>query len=332
MLLVLRSISSRSYPILYVNDIHYLTKSLKGNHDTTLDPPFFHSNANKWKWPAPQDPEACRKLITEASSITYLEHEAADIYLRKTQTCLRIFGSPYSPGRRGWAFQYWGDEEAQRLWGHKGMEGADVVVTHTPAYGYVDAAVGGDRAGCEVLAKRLRETRPMLHVSGHIHHGRGVQRVRWDGDSSPVEVWTDPGQGSKKMSLVDLTGRTGRKVENQGRRTRHVVPESLEGQPGEEANSTSSLVASALSEAEVGMWKWRRKAGGAMECRRRSEVDADESTAADGEALGNREDRSETVMINAAFLGPRTEGKASTFHKPIVVDVELPVWAFDSCE
>jgi hypothetical protein len=41
-------------------------------------------------------------------------------------------------------------------------------------------------------------------------------------------------------------------------------------------------------------------------------------------------ERSETLMINAAFLSPRVIGKASTFNKPIVVDVDLPIWQFAS--
>jgi hypothetical protein len=33
-------------------------------------------------------------------------------------------------------------------------------------------------------------------------------------------------------------------------------------------------------------------------------------------------------MINAAFLGPRIAGTPMSFNKPIIVDVELPVWSF----
>ena len=37
--------------------------------------------------------------------------------------------------------------------------------------------------------------------------------------------------------------------------------------------------------------------------------------------------RSQTTVINAAYLGPRVAGKTSVvYNKPIVVDVELPVW------
>lgn len=39
------------------------------------------------------------------------------------------------------------------------------------------------------------------------------------------------------------------------------------------------------------------------------------------------DERRETVMINAAFLGPHH--LKTTFNKPIVVDVDLPVWTTD---
>ncbi|KAH7402291.1 Metallo-dependent phosphatase-like protein [Phaeosphaeria sp. MPI-PUGE-AT-0046c] len=316
-----------------------------GNHDTTLSPPFFHSSANKWKWPSPQDPAACRQLLLSSPSITYLEHEAATIYLPRRKTTLRVFGSPYTPGQRGWAFQYWGDEEAEKIWGRaEGMDGVNVVVTHGPAFGYVDETEGdGGRAGCRVLARRVKETRPLIHVCGHIHAGRGVERVRWRDteEDDGVEKWVDPGLGNKKLSLLDLTGKTGRKIENEGNiGERHIVDGKLkdlfEGQPaaqpqsGEGRKQASSLVGCALNEAEVGMHVWRRKSGGAIECRRhgevgRSEVDVDGH--GDGKGV---EGRNETAMINAAFLGPRAgNNKAYTFNKPIVVDVELPVWEFD---
>ncbi|KAF2024259.1 Metallo-dependent phosphatase, partial [Setomelanomma holmii] len=319
-----------------------------GNHDTTLDAPFFHSHSSTWKWPTAQDPVECKKLVMQAHGVTYLENETATIYLTKEtgpKTCLSVFGSPFSPGRRGWAFQYWGADEAEQVWSKIG-DGVDVLVTHTPAYGFVDAA-GGDgaaRAGCEVLRRRLGVVRPLVHVCGHIHGGRGVERVRWrngdgggrveqEGLDSLVEVkeaWSDSGKGNKKLSLVDLTKRGGKEIHNAGL-TRHVMDESLrdlfessmpesEGpQSGTlEANPTSSLDDVALRDSEAE--SWTRKAGGAVEWRHsdigRSEVDAQEKAM---------RDRHETVMINAAFLGPRDAGPM-TFNKPIVVDVELPVW------
>lgn len=232
------------------------------------------------------------------------------------------------------------------------MNGTDIVVTHTPAKGWVDSTFVGDMAGCEVLRERLMEVRPVMHVCGHIHDGRGVVRVKWD-EEGRVEEWIDPGVGNKKLSLLDLTGRGkgGRKIEYESTGWRRSVPELVKRAMGmagiEEGDSqptakdrqdiqpvhqqetsqlTSSLDEGALQiENEAGVETWRRTTGGALECRLkpsgdvgRSEVDVDVA-----ETLGQR---NETAMINAAFLSPRIVGKTSTFNKPIVVDVELPVW------
>lgn len=332
-----------------------ITNEPTGNHEITLDEPFFREKETKWKWPEPQDPAACRKLLTDSSSITYLENSAATIYLTKRQTCFRVFGSPYSPGRRGWAFQYWGEDEAENMW--RGIEDdADIVITHTPAHGHCDAATKDDRSGCASLTQRIAEIRPLLHICGHIHEARGVERVKWSpGASSPTnrrtvettEYWKDPGAGNKKISLVDLTAKVGRSLDNAGRLTRHVLPDSardrLRGQRDavaqhegprqlhgvEESNPTSSLEDIALC-SEAGVERWTSKAGGAIECRLGSEVGRSSEVDAHTDAPQQQQQRNETVMINAAFLGPRIAGKAMEFNKPIVVDVELPVWDFDT--
>lgn len=348
-----------------------------GNHDMTLDPPFYEGVAkHKFKWSGPQDTAACRQLLMESKTITYLEHSSATIYLTSPsgpRTCFKVFGSPYSPGQRGWAFQYplshdgQRNDEAERLW-EKIEEDTDIVITHTPAKGHADTATKDDRAGCGVLERRLGVVRPMMSVFGHIHEGRGVERVKWkdftvstppnddtgtvDSDSlvKSVEYWTDPGAGNKKVSLVDLTGKTGRRLDNTGGLTRQFVPVSLKGlfggQPdADKANSPSSLEDVALPTqhqgSEAGMW---RKDGGAVKWRGRSDVGPEDvagrrlakDAVAEDVGLncektgvhGGR--RRETVMVNAAFLGPRIVGKAMEFNKPIVVDIELPVWEFEN--
>jgi hypothetical protein len=341
--------------------LQYAHSVRTGNHDTTLDPPFFHGASNKFKWPTPQDTEACRALLLNSQSITYLENEAATFYLAKTHTYFKVYGSPYSSGRRGWAFQYWGKNEAEQVWANKGMNDADIVVTHTPVYGVVDVSGGGERAGCEVLARRLGEIRPVMHVCGHIHDARGVEKARWrtrrtsptplssttppssTTDEAPASTlspvdssthWTDPGIGTKKIALVDLT-KKGWAIDNcaSGGVTRHILSDStrvrlsnepqaavVEYQPGAAA---SSLVDGALLNEAGVECEWRRKAGGAIECRWGRGVG--------GDVHASTSDRTETVMINAAFLGQRVDGKPSkVLNKPIVVDVELPVWESDS--
>ncbi|KAJ4359203.1 hypothetical protein N0V95_002369 [Ascochyta clinopodiicola] len=47
-----------------------------GNHEITLDEPFYEEKGARWKWPAPQSPRGCRKLLRESKTITYLENES----------------------------------------------------------------------------------------------------------------------------------------------------------------------------------------------------------------------------------------------------------------
>lgn len=296
-------------------------QNLTGNHDTTLDEPFFFSNENKWKWPQPQDTAACRRLLTESTSITYLENEAATIFLtspKGPKTSLKIFGSPCSPGTRGWAFQYADETAAKQLW-TKIEDDVDIVVTHTPAHGHCDTAFEGERAGCRVLSQHLASVRPMLQICGHIHHGRGVERIKWPLSTTStvvhpvrsVESWNDPGAGNKKLSLVDLTQKGRHPIDNGGRATYHakldVLQDLLDKRPD----------------------VWNRRDGGAIEYRHSHDAG---STMANTEGISFRSSmdkgvrRNESVVINAAFLHQRMSGKAIEFNKPIVVDVELPVW------
>ena len=44
---------------------------------------------------------------------------------------------------------------------------------------------------------------------GHCHEGQGAEIVHWGTRSDEIDTiktWTDPGAGSKKQSLLDLTG------------------------------------------------------------------------------------------------------------------------------
>ena len=171
-----------------------------------------------------------------------------------------------------------------------------------------------------------------------------------------VHYWTDPGKGNKKLSLVDLTTKSGRPLDCRGGglTRQHVHSNSLEydigGQPAaalslsqqegprqprsgdENLIPTSSLSNVALQQSEallrgnsegdtvdnqsdIGHRRLDQAASqfGTDVCQRRGQE-------------GNVE-RKKTVVINAAYLGPRISGKSIGFNKPIVVDVELPVWS-----
>jgi len=51
----------------------------------------------------------------------------------------------------------------------------NILITHGPAYGFVDKVIGRpENLGCELLAERIKTIKPKIHVCGHIHSGRGI--------------------------------------------------------------------------------------------------------------------------------------------------------------
>jgi len=72
------------------------------------------------------------------------------------------------------------------------------------------------------LRAALWRVKPLLHICGHCHEGRGAEVVRWSDIPNEIESvrkWKDPGQGNKKQSLLDLTGARGGFALEAGRET-----------------------------------------------------------------------------------------------------------------
>ena len=62
------------------------------------------------------------------------------------------------------------------MWSHKVPEGVDILITHTPPRAHLDLLT----FGCVHLLRELWRTRPKLHVVGHVHEARGIQRLQFD--------------------------------------------------------------------------------------------------------------------------------------------------------
>lgn len=198
------------------------TPTAVGNHDVTLDRRFYAEHGLKFHNKHPQNSQACIDLFNEYPSIKYLNHESVEICLsqdKAPRVQFKVFGSPYSPVNGLWAFGYT-PEEASGLWDQIPFD-VDIVVTHTPPRYHCDGSRLHRAVGCEALHKKLRQVRPQLVVCGHIHEGRGAERVLWDypslsannGESS-VRYWIDPGHDNKKQSLLDLFAKGGLPLEN----------------------------------------------------------------------------------------------------------------------
>jgi hypothetical protein len=183
--------------------------------------------------------------------------------------------------------------------------------------------------GCEALRQALWRVRPQLAVCGHIHDGRGAQRVMWDlscrnvaYQEKSVVRWEDPGEGNNKTCLVDLTGKKVPSLDNDGSHPGRYGISTGDSdvtdvyRPKESAMSSyafgSSPTDNYASHGTIGL-------GGDPA-----------SPRSDSVALFGRMGRRETCVVNAAIMKsryPHVGGKQ--FNKPIVVDLDLPVWEQD---
>ena len=109
-------------------------------------------------------------LLANNYGVTYLEDSFINI------NGIGIYGSPWSPVYGMWAFMKQRNAELDEVWQKVPTDGSvDVLVTHTPRYGRFDVSVRGNyNVGCEMLANRINDIHPKVHVFGHIHECGGM--------------------------------------------------------------------------------------------------------------------------------------------------------------
>ena len=90
---------------------------------------------------------------------------------------LKFWGSPWQPEFGSWAFNLPRGAKLRAKW-KLIPRGTDVLITHSPPRGILDATAYHS-LGCEELSKRVAIVRPRLHVFGHIHEAYG--QVELDG-------------------------------------------------------------------------------------------------------------------------------------------------------
>jgi Icc-related predicted phosphoesterase len=126
-----------------------------GNHDTSLD----RGLIERWE--------------IEDLGIHLLLNEEREI------GGLRFWGSPFTPKYGDWS--YMRDRGTiNRIWDEI-PEGVDVLVTHGPPYGVLDATYTRGNAvelvGCSALAKRVAHVQPRLMCFGHIHSTKDIRNA-----------------------------------------------------------------------------------------------------------------------------------------------------------
>lgn len=144
------------------------------NYDTKV---FIAGNHD---WGFQTKPDQCRGLLTGYKTVEYLEDEELVLYFDgpngdRPEENVRIYGSPWQPEFYNWAFNLPRNGPGlQHKW-NMIPENTDILITHGPAWGFVDDVEGrrGQHLGCELLAERIKEIKPKIHLCGHVHSGQG---------------------------------------------------------------------------------------------------------------------------------------------------------------
>jgi hypothetical protein len=138
-----------------------------------------------------------------------------------------------------------------------------------------------------------------------------------------VVRWQDPGEGNNKTCLVDLTGKKAPSLANDG------------SHPGRYGSSTgehdATYDARAVDSTRNPPYTFGSRPEDAHASHGTLGLGGDPaSPRSDQIALSGRMGRQETCVVNAAIMKsryPHIGGKQ--FNKPIVVDLDLPVWEDD---
>jgi len=132
---------------------------IAGNHDRIMQ----------------NDPDWATDILKEYKTIDYLQDEEYGLYDITKDRSINIYGSPWQPEFYQWAFNLpRNGEELKSRW-EAIPENVDILITHGPAFGFLDDVEGnrGIHLGCELLINRIKEVKPKIHVCGHIHSGYG---------------------------------------------------------------------------------------------------------------------------------------------------------------
>lgn len=108
------------------------------------------------------------KSLCEERDLIYLHDSGINI------DGVNFYGSPYQPAFCDWAFNLPRGEKLREKWALI-PDNTNVLITHGPPAGILDATPYGEAVGCEDLYRRVVQLKELkLHVFGHIHHSYGM--------------------------------------------------------------------------------------------------------------------------------------------------------------
>jgi len=127
-------------------------------------------------------PEKIQEILEFHKSIDYIQDDTLVLYGdgpegNSPEDNIRIYGSPWQPWFYDWAFNLPKNGPGLASKWEAIPKNTDILLTHGPAWGILDTVVGRtyDNLGCELLAERIQQIQPKIHVCGHIHSGYGYK-------------------------------------------------------------------------------------------------------------------------------------------------------------
>jgi len=138
--------------------------------------------AGNHDWGFQYNVEKVKEILNFYENITYLQDNSTLL----GEDMVSVYGSPWQPEFYNWAFNLPRQGvELKEKWDNI-PNNTDILITHGPAYGYVDKVIGRtENLGCELLTERIKELKPKIHVCGHIHTGYGYT---FDGDTHYINA------------------------------------------------------------------------------------------------------------------------------------------------
>jgi len=158
-------------------------------------------------------PKPTEEILNSFKNFDYLRDSSSEIQIGDG-TPIKIYGSPWQPEFFDWAFNLKrGGSELEKRWNDI-PDNTDILITHGPAYGYVDKVIGQyENLGCELLTERIKKIKPKIHVCGHIHSGYGYT---FDGDTHYINasVLNEQYSYSNKPLTIDWNPKTNQIIFN----------------------------------------------------------------------------------------------------------------------
>jgi Icc-related predicted phosphoesterase len=120
-------------------------------------------NHDRFQWKSP----IIFQSLLDKFNIRYLEHSSCNL------NGILIWGSPVTPPiLTGLNRRFELLEDRRKLIWDTIPVNTDIVITHCPPYGILDA-VEGFHLGCSLLLDSIYKVKPKYHIFGHIHESFG---------------------------------------------------------------------------------------------------------------------------------------------------------------